>query len=211
MSSALGLRIVIALPLLLSACGTDSFYIERATFSQLDAHRMLRTKVLQDTRSPERIEDFVLTGHRIATNDAMVLAYRTFSRGFIPFVDQSHFEKLTVLLPADFSKVVGGKIMFKGNSEAIAFWSQGSANFPGKSGCYGYGSDGSFTISSIREDSISGAIDLTIRSISPAGWEKECGTYVFKKALVFSKKSFQQLTPWDGGLGSHIYDESIRN
>ncbi len=197
-------------PLFLSACGADTFYVEHATFSHIEDHRTTRTKLIQGIKSAERVENFVIAGHRITADDALVLAYRTFSPGAIPFVDQAHFEKLTILLPANVSNIAGDKITFQGNSEAIVFWSKGSANFPGKSGCYGYGSSGALTITSVSDGSISAVLDLTIQSISPAGWKTECGNFVFRKSLVFARKRIQDLTPWDGTSGAHIYDESIK-
>ena len=199
-----------ALPMLLSACGTDAFYVEHATLSHLKEHHTLRTTAIQGTRSTERIEDFMLTGHRITADGALVLAYRTSSGRAISLVDQAHFEKLTILLPANFSKVVGSETVFQDDSEAMAYWSKGSANFPGKSGCYGYGSSGSLTITGISTNSITAAIDLTIQSVSPAGWKSECEKLLFRKTLVFEKRLVQDLTPWDGTMGAHIYDESIK-
>ena len=196
--------------MLLSACGTDAFYVEHATLSDLEQHHTIRTTVVQGTRSAERIEDFMLTGHRIAADGTLVLAYRTSSGGAISLVDQARFEKLTILLPANFSKTVGDKTVFQDDGGAIAYWSKGSANFPGKSGCYGYGSSGSLTVTDVSNNSIAVDLDLTIQSVSPAGWKSECGSFVFRKTLVFERRLAQDLTPWDGTPGAHIYDESIR-
>jgi hypothetical protein len=139
-----------------------------------------------------------------------VLAYRAFSTGVIPLVDQAGFEKLTIVVPDNLANTVQNKIVLSDGSEAIVFWSRGSSNFPGMSGCYGYAVSGSMTVTNKARDTIAADLDMILRSISPGGREEGCGTFAFKKALILDRKTVQQLTPWEGTSGSHIYDESIR-
>jgi hypothetical protein len=201
---------LLLLSLILSACQTDSFYVENASLSELQDHRAAQPLVVRGTRPAALKEYFGLSGHRIVPGIGTVLAYRAFSGGLIPLVDQGGFEKLTVVLPANFSKNVGENISLSEGGKVIVFWSRGSSNFPGESGCYGYASSGSIIVATIARDTITADLDMILRSISPGGWEKECGTLAFKKTLTLDRKTVQQLTPWEGTSGSHIYDESIR-
>ena len=206
---AIRLITVLAVTLILSACQTDSFYIENASLSELQDHRAAQRLIYRGT-TPEGLKDyFQLTGHRVVPGMGTVLAYRAFSRGVIPLVDQAGFEKLTIVLPDNLTNTVENRIVISDGGEAIVFWSRGSSNFP-RIGCYGYAVSGSITVTNKARDTLVADLDMILRSISPGGWEEECGTFAFKKALVLDRKTVQQLTPWEGTAGSHIYDESIR-
>ena len=121
--NAMKLIALLTLSLILSACQTDSFCVENASLSKLLDYRAAQALVVRGAR-PEVLKDyFGLSGHRIVPGVGTVLAYRVFSRGAIPLVDQAEFEKLTVVLPDNFSKGVGNKISLSEGSEVIVFWS----------------------------------------------------------------------------------------
>lgn len=164
------LMTLLVLSLILSACQTDSFYVENANLSELQSHRAMQAVVVQGAR-PSAVKDyFGLSGHRIVPGVGTVLAYRAFSGGLIPLVDQGGFEKLTVVLPVNFSKNVGENISLSEGGEVIVFWSRGPSNFPRTANCYGYASSGSIAITNTARDTIAADLDmLCIRSAQPGG------------------------------------------
>src|SRR5437879_2331377 len=79
----------------------DSFLVEQATMAEASSHR--QGKGLTRNWFAKARPEFVITGHRIATGDGTIIAYRIFSRGMLPFVDQAEFKKLTIFLPFSLS------------------------------------------------------------------------------------------------------------
>jgi hypothetical protein len=124
-------------------CQADSFYVEKATLSEIDAHLLLRNRILQKN---ERIawsnEYLSITGHRISADGGIVFGHRLFSKGVIPLVDQASFEKLSIQIPSGETHHKMSTISIKSDKDVLVFWSKGPSNFPRGSGCYGYASDG---------------------------------------------------------------------
>jgi len=195
---------------LLYGCTTtkvDSFFLENAAISNLNYHSMLKNSISEDSKlQPD--DTFVITGHRIEEGDGVVIGYREFASGMIPLTDQATFEKLTIYLPL--SLWINKKEISLADEGIIAFWSNGASNFPGKSGCFGYASSGKVYISSVTNNEAHIDLNATFDLFSPGGWSGDCGKFSLHRKIALRKMIVSSLTPWDGSIGNHIYDESIR-
>ncbi len=195
----------------LCGCQVDSFYIENATLAEIEDHRLLRDSVVQKN---ERLglanEYFVITGHRIISDGGIVFGHRLFSSGAIPLLDQASFQKLSIYIPFSVTDQRLNAISIKENKDVFIFWSKGPSNFPRGSGCYGYATDGHVTFMRISDEEISAELNITIDTVSPGGWKKDCDRLELMKTISFKKKLASALTPWEGRQGTHVYDESIR-
>lgn len=187
----------------------DTLLLKSASID-MDAHKTIRNSMISKKGERTIDKEFVITGHRISKGSGTVLAYRVFNSGkpFIP--DTAGFEKLTIYLPVDITEKIKTIDFCDGNNNAIAFWSNGSSNFPGHSGCFGYASSGTIHIKPVSNEEILADVDINFNLESPGGWTKDCGKFEFKKSLLFKEKDIHSLTPWEGNVGTHIYEESIR-
>lgn len=191
-----------------STRGVDSFFVDKAALVELKTHDSMRLPGSLE-RSGAIGKELVLSGHRITSGEGMVIAYREFSSGLVFRADQAQFAKLTVFLPF----LVHEKEMFLNLSEQkniIAYWSKGSSNFPGKSGCHGYTSGGTIRLTKKDQDQFLVELSLQFNLVSPGGWKKECGLFDFNDPLILKEINLPNLTPWEGKRGEHIYDESMR-
>lgn len=186
----------------------DSFYLDRAAMSEVDLHKSAKQAIALN-KPPKTSSEFVITGHRIIDGSGTVIAYRAFSSGELFFVDQATFQKLTIFLPFSLSNDLT-EVSLSEREDVIAYWSSGSSNFPGKTGCFGYVSNGRVRLSRITNTELSADLLITFDLVSPGGWKKECGRFVFNESMILKKRDVNALTPWEGTVGAHIYDESIR-
>ncbi|NOS81045.1 MAG: hypothetical protein HOP32_05620 [Nitrospira sp.] len=214
----IGIILGVFLPVI-SGCQVDSFYVDNASLSEISDHRLLRDKLINydEILSLSKTEmrglskdGFSVIGHRIISDGGTVFGYREFSGGFIPLVDQGDFLKLTIYLPFLLTNQTPSRIVIKDSREVLVFWSRGSANFPDRSGCYGYASDGHINLSWRSSEEVEAELDVMIDSVSPRGWKEECQRFPLRKKFLFAKQLASMLTPWEGRRGNHIYDESIR-
>ena len=191
-----------------SSRASDSFFLEKAALAEIQTHVSLRQSSSLE-RSGALAKEFVLSGHRIVSGDGTVLALREFTGGSIFSPDHGRFWKLTIFLPfpIDDNEV---SINLDTGNPIIAYWSQGSSNFPGKSGCHGYASGGQMKLKKQSNSQLSTELALRFDLVSPGGWKKECGPLPFNDKLVLGKRDVQSLTPWEGKPGAHAYEESIR-
>lgn len=154
-------------------------------------------------------QEFVVTGHRIKSGDDFILAFRRFDRGSSWLVDQATFTKLTASIPQAFFKP-GGEIHFPGSSNAIAYYSASSSNFPGAGGCFGYASRGLIKVLSVAESEATVQLNLTFSLSSPVGSPKECGEQNIQGLFTVPIIQVARLTPWQGVAGKAIYEETIK-
>ena len=176
--------------------------------AEMDLHKTTRQAIVLN-KPTKIISEFVITGHRIMEGNGTVVTYRTFSPGGPFFVDQAAFQKLTIFLPFSLSNDLP-EVNIGDREDMIAYWSNGSSNFPGKTGCFGYASGGRIRLSRISSTDLSAELFITFDLVSPGGWQKECGKFVFNENVILQRKDVNTLTPWEGTAGAHIYDESIR-
>lgn len=186
----------------------DSFYVENATLVERNIHGSMRQSGSLE-RAGSVGKELVLSGHRIIAGEGTVIAYREFDRGHMLLPDQAQFAKLTILVPVSLrEKEV---VLILGEQKGvIAYWSRGASNYPGKSGCHGYASDGKVRLTQRQDDQLLAEVSLKFNLVSPGGWKKECGPFDFNDQLIIEKRNVQDLTTWEGKLGTHPYDESIR-
>ena len=185
----------------------DWFLVEQASMAEASLHQL--AKGSKRNWFAKAQPEFVITGHRIAAGDGAIIAYRAFSHGMLPLVDQAQFKKLTIFLPFALSDRLI-EINLAGEEKAIAFWSNGSSNFPGESGCFGYASGGSIRLKKITNEEVFVNLSLSFDLVSPTNLNEGCSHFEFKESLTLRKEKVTSLTPWEGAVGVHLYDESIR-
>ncbi len=183
---------------------SNSFFIEGASMQNVELHEQACQAIITNKLPPIERE-FVVTGHRISEGEGFIIASRIFNQS--RWVDQAEFEKLTIYIPAGLP-LDGSNISLR-TSGVIAFFSTGSANFPGQTGCFGYASDGLVNVISHLPNQVSVRILAFFQLTSPGGWENDCGKFNYDQSLVLKRKDVKSLTSWEGAPGKHIYDESM--
>lgn len=188
----------------------QSFYVRDASLQERARHDQLATTfVSKRTHLGYEDKEFVVTGHRIGAGKGTVLAFRSFAPGSPLKVDQAGFQKITVFLPSR-SISEGSEIHIPHPQGAMAFYSSGSANFPGGGGCFGYASAGSVRVLSIVNSDITIKADLQFRLSGPAGTAlSDCEDKRVQATYTAREIRVQDLTPWQGAAGKNIYEETI--
>ena len=131
-----------------------------------------------------------------------MFAYRKFTA--VPLVDQAGFQKLSIYLPFPLTDQTFSTVPIKANSTAIAFWSRGASNFPRRSDCYGYASDGYINLTRVSAEEVEADLNLTIDLSRRNSLEKEmCPLFVLRERISFTKKLIGNLTSWEGRPGTH--------
>ncbi len=211
---------LISLLLLLSS-GCDykrstAFYVEEAKLAQDGVHRQTRESLATaepgSNRGPGDIYDprvtdehFGVTAHRIARGNGTVIAIRTFLATIPPLPDVTGFEKLTAYIPPGVLSS-SGRIKLP-DENVIVFWSEGGGNFPNV-GCYGYATGGEIKYK--RRSATKITIDWNINIGIVDGFSfSSCKPFVFNQRTPLKLKRIDELTPWEGVAGGHIYAESI--
>ena len=197
----------------LQACAhvdEQSFYVTRASLQEDARHQQLsKMFVSKQTHLKYEDKEFVVTGHRIATGTGTVLAFRGFAPGPPFLVDQAGFQKITIYLPSVALKE-GSEVHISDSGGAMAFYSTSSSNFPGSGGCFGYASTGSIAVISVSDPEITAKVDLLFRLSGPLGTAlSDCDDKRIQATYTARKLQVQELTPWQGAAGKHIYDETI--
>jgi hypothetical protein len=143
--------------------------------------------------------------HRIENGDAVVIAQRNHTRDSkgSPLL----FEKVTLALTQLELPEIGGSKEFQ---NLRVFYSTGSAEFAGKSGCFGEILNGEVVVQRMAIDKLKIKIQGSAELSSPLGWKSECGLVQLRKEFFATKREFTQLSPWDGNPieGANVWAEA---
>lgn len=132
--------------------------------------------------------------HRIAPGEGVVVAEHRYHRSWN--VDSASYRKLTIRLP---STVMAGDVFQIKDGQVSVFFSEGSAAFAGKSGCYGRAESGSVKIVSLSEDRISVEVNANVPQKSPLDWRGDCSRPAVISQTVKAKRRFiGELNAWQG-------------
>lgn len=203
--------IAVSLCLMAGGCAhvtSDNFFVPSSSLAEDWRHVSQEGEKSGKSPNPAGRE-FVVTGHRITAGEGTVLAIRRFNAGSPFLTDQASFEKLSISLPKSMTGE-GDQFAFERTGSALAFYSSGSSNFPGGAGCFGYATDGHVRVIRRTTNSLVVHLDLHIPLTSPAGWKQDCTEKHIDQDMEFAVKPLDQLTPWDGRPGKHVYDETMR-
>jgi hypothetical protein len=204
---------LLAAVLLIHGCTTvreQSFYVKEASLQEGARHRELAKRfVARKTHLDYDDKVFVVTGHRIAAGQGTVLAFRSFAPGSPFVVDQAGFFKITIYVPvATLSE--GMELRVPGSDGALAFYSNGSSNFPGSGGCFGYASAGSIKVLKISQPDVTVRADLQFALSGPLGAAlSDCEDKKVQSTYIARQVRLEEITPWQGKPGQHIYDETL--
>jgi hypothetical protein len=182
-----------------------------ASLQEASGHAALSSAVLsnKNPRLDYNDREFVVTGHRIAEGQSVVIAFRGFDSGGPLSVDQAQFSKITVVIPRSDLRA-GAQIKFPNTAGAMAYYSASSSAFPGAGGCFGYASGGTIGIVRISLEQTAIDVDLRFRLNSPSGQSSQCKEHIVSGVFTASKISVNELTPWQGRAGKGIYEESMK-
>ena len=184
---------------------SSSFFVEQAAISEIGIHRKIRESLKQRI-SPLFGELFAVTGHRISTGKGTVLATRSFLSTVPPLPDIAGWEKITIYLPYSLSEKI--TYISVENEDIIVFWSKGASNFP-RTGRFGYGTSGWIRFGESSKHRLVIDFEISIQSFEPFFSTSPHSQFVIRQDLTLQETQVDDLTPWEGAVGSHIYDESI--
>jgi hypothetical protein len=185
-------------------------YVDRARLQEASRHRALSQAFVDSgpQRLPYDDKEFVVTGHRIANGEGLVLALRSFDPGVFWAPDQAGFLKMTVFLP--FARIEpGSQIHIPDSKGAMAYLSTGSSSFPGGNGCFGYASKGTINIDEIQNTQLKVSLSLSFRTASPLGFSGQCDEKVVRGQYVVPRVDLSKLTPWQGIAGKSVHEEAV--
>ena len=176
----------------------DSFFIRSVSLA--DSVPISSTPPAQLSRE-ER--DFLpVRGHRLTSGHGVALAYRRYSAGSLVAIDDETFEKVTVWLPD--SLLIQEKVLdLRTRRDVVVRYSRGGSAWPGAA-CYGTAAEGQITLRQVESNRVGAQVTFTMDLAGPS----YCGRASFRRHLVFVRRALEQLTPWDGRSGSHIYEET---
>ncbi len=137
--------------------------------------------------------------HRVTPGDGIVVAEHRYRRSWN--IDSSTYRKLTIRLPA---AIAVGDILLTENGKVGVFFSEGSAAFAGKRGCYGRAESGSVEIVSITDRRIRLKVHAVVPRNSPLGWRGDCAeSVVISQTIKASRRAVDELTVWQGRPSVH--------
>jgi len=132
--------------------------------------------------------------HRIAPGEGVVVAEHHYHRSWN--VDSATYRKLTIRLPPT---VVAGDVFQIREGQASVFFSEGSAAFAGKRGCYGRAEYGSVKIVSLSEGRISVEVNASVPQKSPLDWQGDCSQpAVISQTIKAKHRLIGELSAWEG-------------
>jgi len=183
---------------------SELFVVDHAIVADLEVHQLTAKQQEQTILN----KDFVITGHRIVEGSGTVIAKREYARGSFLQSDQSSFRKLTIYFPYSITEK-NKRIELDNNNEIIVFFSSGSSNFPGKTGCFGYAREGYIHFKGYSSENMQVELSLNFNLLSPSGWQDECGRFNIRETSTLPRKELSSLSPWEGAEGSNLYEESM--
>lgn len=161
----------------------------------------MHSKLRKISISNEHIDDdfFSLAGHRISYGDGTIIGIREYASSPMLTVDQGGFRKVTIWIPSP--SLVTGKISLISIPQAIAFASVGNPSFPDR-GCWAYASTGKVFVHEKFNKSALIEFDIPFGKLQP-----DCQSFHLLKSIIVKEKMLKSLTPWEGAIGSTIFDE----
>ncbi|WP_312317875.1 hypothetical protein [Stenotrophomonas sp.] len=148
--------------------------------------------------SPQCIEvgtrELQFACHRVTPGEGIVVAEHRYGRSWN--IDSSTYRKLTIRLPA---AIAVGDLLQMESGQAGVFFSEGSAAFAGKRGCYGRAQSGSVEVLAMSVNSIRLKVHAVVSQKSPLEWRGDCDeSFVISQIIKASRRAVDELTAWEG-------------
>ncbi len=182
----------------------DTFALQNSEFDDANYLRAIDSSKGDDRLIHHR--DYVpVYAHRLKRGSGTIFAYRFYSNGDMGIIDDEDYRKTTVWIAGALPRSAVD-LPLGDASKCLFVFSQGGSAWP-QAGCSGYGTSGT-----VRVEPAGRRFKITIHGeVTPAGNAHDrCGTE--KVDVTFNAKeiAFQDLTPWLGVAGRHVYDETYR-
>lgn len=182
----------------------DFFFVENAEFVQSDFQNLLPDN--EEVKYIDKNEVLpiihLVQNHRIKQGTGFAFGYRYFSAGSIG-IDDETYKKITIWIPNLNEDVY----QFGNKSKVIGYFAKGGSAWP-RNGCGGEIQSGSVKINKSESDQIvlhiTGNVDCRRKD------KIEKGIIEIDETMTFKKIGFQDLNPWRGIGGTHIYRETYR-
>jgi len=209
------LSILLLLALLVSSlCGcvmtkAQWFYVDNAQLVN-KPHKLFDAKSGADLQ--EMAENFVLGGHRIMNGGGVVIGYREFRHPFVPILDVAEYMKLSIQIDRFqhlYDAFEHDEVYLLPLKEATGLWSSGPSNFPTHSPCLGFPSEGYLMLERKSKTRIRIKLIVAIDPMQLNGSRTQCGELILSLHGRIVERKLSELTPWEGKIGKHIYDESM--
>lgn len=187
---------------------SDSFFVQQAELkdSHLFEHERARMEAGEEIEFDEIL--YRVIGHQLKKGSGTILGYRWYSNGSAGIIDDELYRKLTVWIPERFANKPG-LLQINSDTGIVAIYSSGASAWP-RSGCHGQIQSGSLHLEwGARQ--LKAKIEGVISYISDPLWKDQaCTPPVIQEEYTFDRLEFEELTPWLGLPGKHIYDETYR-
>ena len=189
----------------------DTFFLRGAALSD-PAYLQTLDLRSEDERAIDREHPGVFA-HRISRGEDFILAYRLFAEGppaapgQYRSTDGEGFEKLTISMPANMPEA-GGTVDLGSRQDVVIVYTVGGSAWP-HSACSGLVSAGTLELAQVGPK-WSVKLHGILRPTGNRSVSKSCGESAIDKEFSASEYSFNQLSPWLGRPGSHVYDETYR-
>lgn len=182
----------------------DTFVLQHAEFDNASYLRQIDSSKGDDRWRNHR--DYVpVYAHRLKRGSGAILAHRFYSNGDLGVIDDEMFRKVTVWIAGGLPRSAVDLPLGDATKCLLLFAHSGSA-WP-QAGCSGYGTSGT-----VRVEPAGRRFKITIHAeVTPVGNNHD-RCEMEKIDLTFKAKeiAFEDLTPWLGIAGRHVYDETYR-
>ena len=188
---------------------TDSFFVENAQLADPSLLHRERARIAAGEKVEYNELIHRVTAHRIESGKGVVLGYRWYSPGSPLNIDDESYKKITVWLPENYINS-SGKVDIVDASGVIIIYSKGASAWPRTIGCHGEVGTGVLNLE-WGDNHVRAAVEGTIDYVPNVVHKKlECKPKVLSEKLKFSPMRLDDLTPWHGVAGEHIYSETYR-
>jgi len=183
----------------------DTFVLQNSEFDDANYLRKIESSK-GDDRLIHHHDDYVpVYAHRLKRGSGTIFGYRFYSNGDVGTIDDEEYRKVTVWIAGALPRSTVD-LPLGDASKCLLVFSDGGSAWP-QAGCSGYGTSGT-----VRVEPAGRRFKITIHGdVTPAGNAHDrCG--IEKVDLIFKAKeiAFEDLTPWLGIAGRHVFDETYR-
>lgn len=179
----------------------DAVFIPNANFAVVGVENLLDEQL--EFKNPEKKPVHLLQLHRLAIGSGVVLGVRKYSNPNKLVWDDESFQKISVHLP----KLEVGTVNLTQGSSAQSYFTRGGSAFPFLN-CGGEIENGQIEVLFVETDTVRAKIkgDVHCRRRNANSGD----SIHIEEDHIFELMQVDEVTPWIGKAGKHIYDESYR-
>lgn len=187
---------------------TDAVFIAQADFQANDFDSSRHEATTEALESAERnFADltrpvFMSNYHWLKPGSKVALVFLNYYTQPLAIADGNTFRKITVLIP----EIKSGSYKIDGTS-VKGFVTKGGSSWP-RSQCGGEITNGTIEISDVSEDSLQAT--LKFKADCHDIYQTRTQEISIDESRTFSRLAFEELKPWHGIKGNHVYKETFR-